>query len=375
MPNFLDKYDYDSKNGVIIAKNKEFQGAIYQDIPQFELRRWDNENSIKVRLLEFDISGKIQDTRADRIEFTKNSFSLRHIEVEAGFEFDLVLKTKPSSNVVRYEIQAEDLILIEQPELSQDERNAGDVRPDNVINSFAVYHNSKANNKYQTGKICHIYRFKVYELDNPDKWVWAESKYEKGILSVTIPQKFYNTANYPIVVDPTFGYTTAGGSSSTVYTWMNPFETLTETADISSVVAYVRSSSGTQDFKGLLYTITGTGTNTRPDSKLAVSGAVSIGTSSDWRTFSLTANGVAAQQLAMGTVINYTDANRNRYSYDYDADRNVRYENYNSDPKLTYSDPEETFPTTFNHLQRRASVYANYTASGGAVTSKILMMI
>lgn len=43
---------------------------------------------------------------------------------------------------------------------------------------------------------------------------WADLSYSNGVLSVTVPQHFLDTAVYPVKIDPTIGNTTQGASDS-----------------------------------------------------------------------------------------------------------------------------------------------------------------
>lgn len=135
-----------------------------------------------------------------------------------GYELEIELAKKPTSNIFEFEIKgAGELDFFYQAELTQKEKDDGAERPDNVIGSYAVYHKtkkdySKGKLNYKTGKAYHIYRPKAIDADNNE--VWGELDYKNGVLSVTVPQTFLDTAVYPVKVDPTFGYTTAGGSNS-----------------------------------------------------------------------------------------------------------------------------------------------------------------
>ncbi|GAG00289.1 unnamed protein product, partial [marine sediment metagenome] len=81
-------------------------------------------------------------------------------------------------------------------------------QPIDVIGSYAVYHSSKRDNKYKTGKAFHIYRPKI--IDANDEWVWGVMNISNSVLSITIDQDWLNNAVYPVTVDPTFGYTSEG---------------------------------------------------------------------------------------------------------------------------------------------------------------------
>lgn len=137
----------------------------------------------------------------------------------SGFEFEIVLRERPVSNVVEMAIETEGLKFYYQPELTQAEIDEGATRPENVVGSYAVYHATCGNmhkgqataQKYQTGKAFHIYRPKV--VDANGDWIWGELSIdsEAGILSITVDQQWLDSAVYPVRVDPTFGYVDENG--------------------------------------------------------------------------------------------------------------------------------------------------------------------
>ncbi|MBU2635312.1 hypothetical protein KJ841_02465, partial [Patescibacteria group bacterium] len=58
----------------------------------------------------------------------------------------------------------------------------------------------------------HIYRPKVYDAEGKEIWGELNIDEEKGILTVIVDQNWLDNAVYPVVIDPTFGYTTLGAS-------------------------------------------------------------------------------------------------------------------------------------------------------------------
>lgn len=166
------------------------------------------------------------------------------------FEFDILLKEKPSSNVFTYNIDTNNLDFLYQPELTAKEKLEGYSRPENVIGSYAVYYKGgktgdftqMGGNNYKTGKAFHIYRPQIIDAKGNKTWgtldvilangassttgvVRPES--DSGVvesdstpqndgvskLTVTVDPSFLASASYPVTVDPTFGYTTAGASN------------------------------------------------------------------------------------------------------------------------------------------------------------------
>lgn len=235
--------------------------AIVSDIPQGErveiskdkaemtLRGWNDSYAITItpQIPSAPSGGRIEaieatadfDVQADRpflskrLEF-KSGDVTAFIEPKSVNEFDIdfTLDSKPATNVFTYKISgAEDFDFFYQPPLTQKEIDEGASRPENVEGSYAVYSKTRANHitgqtNYATGKVAHIYRPKVIDANGAE--VWAELKYEDGVLNVIVPQGFLDKAVYPVRVDPTFGYGAVGGtcygiSSNTQVTSGNVF--------------------------------------------------------------------------------------------------------------------------------------------------------
>ena len=127
---------------------------------------------------------------------------------EDGFEFDITLTTKPNDNVYTMSIETKGLIFSKQEAISDDKLKTEFMSP-RAVGSYAAYHDSKQSNEYKSGKAFHIYRPIIKDADGWEVWGDIEIDTE---MHITIPQDFIDTATYPIVIDPTFGYTTTGAS-------------------------------------------------------------------------------------------------------------------------------------------------------------------
>jgi hypothetical protein len=68
---------------------------------------------------------------------------------------------------------------------------------------------------YKTGKLCHIYR--PWAEDAKGQRVWCDLTIDADVMTITVPQDFLDSAAYPVLVDPTFGYTTHGASNDNPY--------------------------------------------------------------------------------------------------------------------------------------------------------------
>jgi hypothetical protein len=149
------------------------------------------------------------------------------------FKWVITLNSKPPSNVYSFKIDGwEDFVFLYQKPFVNPERRIEngqtllrvtypsgpllfDERPENVDGSYAVYHKTKKNHisgktNYRTGKVCHIYR--PLATDSDGKKGWVDINIDKGVYTATIPQEFLENAEYPVVINDTFGYTSAGGS-------------------------------------------------------------------------------------------------------------------------------------------------------------------
>jgi len=180
--------------------------------PQVKLIKWDNECNFSVRAIDNETGEFTPHKVGNKIKLVKNKREYHFYDIpkgkehpEGGFEFEVILKEKPATNVIEMSIETKGLKFYYQPELTQKEKDEGAIRPENVVGSYAVYHESKQGDyskmgkkNYRAGKAFHIYRPKI--VDRAGNWVWGELNIDekKGVLSVEIPQEFLDTAVYPI---------------------------------------------------------------------------------------------------------------------------------------------------------------------------------
>jgi len=270
---------------------------------------------------------------------------------EGAFEFDIVLKEIPTSNVIEFTVNTKNLVFHKQEALTPEDKFNGARRPANVVGSYAVYHDSKKGNEYQTGKVSHIYRPRIFDANN--NWVWGDLNVDTnaGILSITIPQDFLNIAVYPVVVDPTFGYTTIGASSQVTPSSLEYYgNTGTISAgtitDIS--IAAKKASAGNNT---AYYNVS---TSTTLHGNLSATSQVnSLTTSFAWYTKTGLSVSVSAGTLYVTGAPDYGGP-YDATSTAYDTSTGTNGGKYSSGDVWT---AENT---------RNYSVYATYTASGGS---------
>ncbi len=190
--------------------------------PEMTLRKWSDEVSMNIKYkhnekekdLKFELDGK-------KIKLKGKKIETHFYEMEnENYEFEIILLEKPTTNIVSFDIATKGLKFYYQPELTQQEKDDGAFRPENVIGSYAVYHESKAGDyskmglkNYRAGKAFHIYRPKI--IDNAGKEVWGKLNITDNLLTVEIPQKFLDNAVYPVrhAAGLRFGYEGLGGSA------------------------------------------------------------------------------------------------------------------------------------------------------------------
>lgn len=228
--------------------------------PQVKLMKWDNETNFSIRYIDNDqeeptITSENDDTL---VKYSKSKFDVllyeKDLDEEGAYEIEVLLKEKPSSNVITFSIETKDFNFFKQNELTENELSRDATRPENVIGSYAVYHTSKKNNKYKAGKAFHIFRPKI--IDANGDWTWAELNIDvnKKELTVTIPQDFLDTKVYPILVDPTVGYTTSGASTLSINGYIQmEHGTTTQTGYFGTIFARLTISTSPAKIRAAVY--------------------------------------------------------------------------------------------------------------------------
>jgi len=222
--------------------------------PSFKLTAWDGECEFRVNLTT---AGHTLSS-ATRQVVTRNGRPMTrlvtatrehvlYVRKDGNFEWNIVLKEAPDTNIFTFAIETKGLQFWYQPPLGKDTidwaldpdpESGGDSivagilhRPDSVAGSYAVYHSSGRHNRriiptrgrdttyeaYGTGKAFHIYRPRAWDGSGKDT-VWCDLNIDivANHLSVTVPQPFLDSAVYPVTVDPTIGKQNVGGTTWSV---------------------------------------------------------------------------------------------------------------------------------------------------------------
>lgn len=361
---------YEDKGGHYEISIDENKVKIDKDTNEVQYDIWGGENNLKIKAVgEYDKSErKLLSNTREAVSKDKNT-TLIIEPIDGGINVDTILHNKPDTNVFSYELIGwEDYDFWYQPALTQEEIASGDVRPDNVIGSYAVYHKTKKDNEYKTGKAFHIYRPEI--IDNSGDRVWGELSFNNGILKVFVPQDFLDKANYPVKVDPTLGQTSCGASNSTHTT--------------PTMFAFVATSTANGTVTSISMCIDGNGVGTVNAKGVLLDYVPNNST--------IVANGVSPSALlpssAGGTFTEITYSSSpsittgSGYAIAGIADATVRYYYDNpggtmgwTDPTNNYTTPQNTGPE--NVATRRQSHYITYTTGGGGgsppITSDLII--
>lgn len=290
--------------------------------PDLKISRWNGEVSLKLKPNIVNVAQKDKDFNfeGEKIKYTTpeaeyHFYDKSDVSPEGGYEFEVVYNQRPASNIVEIPIETQNLDFLYQSPLNEETWGENIVsctetqcfyadgqvaisRPENVVGSYAVYHKTKSNyivgqTNYKTGKAFHIYRPKIIDAGN--NWVWGQLNIDviNNKLTVTVPQNFLDSAAYPVIVDPTFGYTTIGttgtgnpnyhGSNTTVALKLEQTSPAAANNTLNSISIYWNppySGSGGNESYGFYSDSSG-----EPSSRLAQDTAVAVVVATpDWYT-------------------------------------------------------------------------------------------
>jgi hypothetical protein len=265
---------------------------------------------------------------------------------------------------VEFEIETSGLDFFYQPELTAEEIAQGSFRPENVVGSYAVYHQTKGGindingKEYKVGKAFHIYRPHIIDATGAE--TWGNLHIENGIYSVEIPQDFLDKAVYPIKSNDTFGYTTLAGTylSFEDKIFGSNYTTGGEGEVTKITIGIQIYNAGTHNVKSAIYNDRATDTpltNGATDAR-AFSGAQD----KTWYDFTFTTNPTIADATEY-QLFGWSDTRtRNDMFYDVKAGAYIII-----DPQTYGAWPNPVAPTTELNGYK-VSIYATYTPTAAA---------
>lgn len=223
-----------------------------------------------------------------------------------------------------------------------------------VVNSYACF-------DQKTGrKVLHIYRSQM--IDAKGESAWLDMKLDNVFLTVFLNQSWLESASFPVIVDPTFGYTDIGetvGYCAGDYMWGCNF-TLTEAGDVIEIKAYVADYFAMlpAKMKCAIYLASDKSLQGNVSSEVTLSSAGAA-----WQTFTFS----PAISLTAGNYYLSMDEDQyiNRY---YDAGAT----NQNYYAAKTYADFPPASISAESYENRKFSIYATYTTGGAENVSSVL---
>ncbi|MFH0874296.1 MAG: LamG domain-containing protein, partial [Candidatus Komeilibacteria bacterium] len=312
---------------------------------------------------------------------------------EGAYEFEIILDARPESNIVSTAIETANLDFFYQPPLNQGvidegidhctettcfdkDGNIAKERPENTVGSYAVYYKDNKSGdfslmggkNYRAGKAFHIYRPKI--IDALGKWVWGDLQVsaEKGEMTIAVPQDFLDTAVYPIIVDPTFGYTTAGAGLDTcraLNKWVgtvykSPFDNAVAVS--ISVYGYNWTALGTSVYKGMIVRASDLTIVTNAIGSAATPAEGVANKSWTTSTFAVSPKIIRSNDYYLSFVIGNAGTDTMCFYGDTGTNQSV------VDTGNNYASPENPNPADFIITSIKRSIYATYTV---APTTKI----
>jgi len=245
-------------------------------------------------------------------------------------------------------------------------------RPDNVVGSYAVYHATKKNNEYMTGKAFHIYRPIAEDAVGNKAWcaIHIDGHLDPKNLTITVPQQFLDEAVYPVVIDPDFGYLIAGGTEYIIadedsYLTLRGGSAWTMPAP-GGTANYIRAYIGdseTCNTKVLINQKDSEGADSH--GQIAIKENLACGLALHWEEFTLSGETLTEAVVYILSVTADKDdlGNYGFYTTRYDTDGAVA--SY-SDSAQNYGAPENPWNDSPDGTTRDYSIYCNYTEAAPA---------
>jgi hypothetical protein len=377
-------------------------GAESEFVPSVKISRWD-EVSLKLTpkgLDKIDSKDKKVSFEGNKIKYEtpKQNFELYDLPIsedlsEGGFEFEWILKEKPATNKIEFNLETEGLKFEKQLPINEEIGQDGIItatetqgfdkdgkliawRNENTVGAYVVYASENKinyinNKEYKTGQIGIIYRPLIEDSNGWKIWGKLFIDKENEILSVEIPQNFLDKAVYPIkhAAGLTFGYETEGTAATA--TWRS-----SSVVTASMVDSYTASSGDTITgftIFGINADVDGTSKNLavaaytvvtgNPTSRLASKVDISVGGSTyDWYSVS----GLSQSMVAGSTYCIAVSGE----DYTGTLGIGIKYNNGTAPGRFnsTNTTLQATFGVTGTDSGRHYSIYATYTAGGGGAT-------
>ena len=180
--------------------------------PKVEIGRFSDECKVRISVPTLEtVTPAKADDKVSWADSTKGVeiYKTDNPRFEDGsLEINITLYSKPKDYKVILDVESDNLVWTKQPPLTQAQIDEDRFRPPEAVNSYAVYHSSKKNNQYKTGKAFHVLR-NVETVDDMD--------YADGKLTFLLNKKVMDAWDWskpmPHATGATFGRTSQGAST------------------------------------------------------------------------------------------------------------------------------------------------------------------
>ena len=351
-------------------------------LPQLKLLRWNDEVNLSARLM-VDPSGGALTTPGNVIRWDKGIYRCEwypqpdsQAHPEGGFEFAVTLLARPVSNRVPFSMQAKNALFLYQPPLTLFERQRGNLRPDNIVGSYAVYHvappaNVPGGMLYRSGKVAHIYRPEAIAANGQRVWCDLSIDAPAGLMTITVPRLFLDTAPYPILIDPTVGYTTLGASTDGTGDFILATSfTAPSAGDANPGTAFVgcKGELGVSELTVMMGAYTGGGANPNGKARLATASPITFTSNvMAFRSSAITWTGITATSYWLS--IN-GDVNIEGIETAYDTGDTTYFYG-----RVHANDMPDPWGTNTGSFDAKVSVYVEYTAAAADCTGSRLTLM
>jgi len=346
---------------------------------KFKLHKWGFEASVEVSLGMVESDNHTYSKNRVELEDSKKKIRVYPIGTrstadfygdnediiqcqDGGLRYDIIYKEKPPTNFFDTPLVCKNTRWTKQPFLTQKDIDEGVRCPLNVEGSYAVYHATKKNNQYMTGKIVHVYR--PIAEDALGNKAWCDIEVDRYIdptnMRVTIPQQFLDEATYPVTIDPDFGYSTEGGSWAIIALGAQPSWrrgsawSMPATSTANWIKAYVQGDGDPTDCKVFINQKDSVAANQH--GQIATDENIACAVAAHWEEFTLASEALTEAVIYILNIIgNSADLAKNdKYQIAYDAGT----ASYTDSEK--YAAPGDPWVTPPPADLRDYSIYCNY---------------
>jgi hypothetical protein len=249
----------------------------------------------------------------------------------------------------------------------------------NVDGSYAVYsatdgdYTALGGYNYRSGKAFHIYRPWAEDAHGTRVWCDLDVTVDAGLLTITIPSDFLAAAVYPVLVDPTFGYSGTAASDDNLANSHILCKAVTNptAGDLTSITIKGRHRFGTTSEHEPALFSDSSGT---PNAKLAAvdtGGTVYTGSDAEVTT-NISLVGITATQYWLGS--------RNEPGNGIGVDNWFKFDASGGTANMYFKSPAqgtdwEADATGYSSADNeKVYIYGTFTASGGGAIPQAATM-